>query len=203
MCIKYYLYNKNLNPKIWEKEKIMNTSYVMMKMHDIKTVMDKMMEVNMLFIDGKTAIFNREDNSQILRAYTGALKEANKGNLGLCPRLPGNREFFNILFVIIMRSYFNGCKNDLIINDFIKSIELFNGYKVDMGLGLILYRGEEDMLPWVVSRRNHPSNTSTILDDTIGEMVFNQGMNINTLAENYHVEDPYQLAYAIADDMDK
>lgn len=77
-----------------------------------------------------------------------------------------------------------------------------SGYRIiDYGR-TIIYKGEDEYFPWVVSQRNHPEECETFLDRTIGEAVFNSGKTIEDLLEKYGDLNPHEMAEAIQYDED-
>lgn len=155
-----------------------------------KFLADKFVEMEMISL-----ISNIVGNPTILRAYTGAYMSVNKGNY-VEPVIPSSRVFFNILFKVLVRSY--DCRTEQFWRDFVNEIlDVYplerTGY-VTIGDHTLLYKGEDDFFPWVVATSDHPNNSTTFLDRTIGEEVFNKGVGIYQLVERYGIIDPYSMA---------
>lgn len=141
----------------------------------------------------------------IVRAYVSAFKHTNK-DWGTW-RIPSSQTFFQCLWKVIYRGDRKICRTP-----FWKSFfeELFQEYPEDNISGYriidygttIIYKGEDEYFPWVVSQQYHPEECETFLDRTIGEEVFDGGKTIEDLLSKYGDLNPRDLAKAIQDERD-
>lgn len=156
----------------------------------VKNLADKFVEMGMF-----DTISEVVGNPTILRTYKGAYASINRGD-DLIPHIPSSQMFFNTLFKVLKRTY--EWRTDPFWIDFMEDLVRVypperKGYTV-LGGSYLLYRGEDDFFPWVVSTSDHPNKSATLLDRTIGEKVFNEGVDIDYLVEKYGDIDPHLMA---------
>lgn len=140
----------------------------------------------------------------VMRAYIGAHKFKNLGDV--TDYVITSREFFDCLGKVISRDrtlrakpFWNGFAEEILE---MYPVDNQTGYRMINQGDTLIYRGEEDFLPWVVSQRYHPVETGTYLDNIIGDEIFNGLSTIEDLVAKYGDLNPYELAYKIQDERD-
>lgn len=178
--------------------------YNLKTVQSIKNILDNFVVENWDLESLNDSTFIKIDGV-LVRAYIGAFKETNK-NWGTW-MIPSSQTFFQCLWKVIYRGDHGICKNSFwkeFFEDLFKEYPEGNtsGYRLVNYGNTIVYKGEDEYFPWVVSRRDHPGECSTFLDMTIGKEVFNGGKTIEDLLAKYGDLNPHDLANAIQDDWD-
>ena len=161
--------------------------YNFMNVQTIKNILDRFVVENWNVESLRDSTFISLDGV-IVRAYISAYNHTNRGQDTWF--LPSSETFFNCLWKIIYRGPHDICKTPFWRGFFEELFKEYpegdtSGYRLVNYGSSIVYKGEDDYFPWVVTQRNHPEECETFLDRTIGEEIFNGGKTIEDLIEKY------------------
>ena len=174
----------------------------LMNIQSIKNILDNFIIENWNVESLCDSTFIKLDGV-IVRAYVSAYKETNRGQDTWI--LPSSQTFFQCLWKVIYRGDHGICRTPfwkVFFEDLFKEYpeDNISGYRIiDYGRAII-YKGEDEYFPWVVSQQYHPEECETFFDRTIGEEVFDGEKTIKDLLAKYGDLNPHDLAKAIQDD---